>query len=90
MELKTGGLDGWSRTKKENIINALGQEAWDAIAANLADEKMELSAAKWTLRGLKLSDAIRKAMVDREVTDNYEESLKKTGASLWLTTGLYS
>lgn len=69
--LKTHGLDDWSPLKKEELIQACGQEQWDIAMKNLhGDERMCAAAIRWRGRGLRLEDAIRKVLVDHEVSLN--------------------
>lgn len=70
MELKTGGIDSWSRVSSAELVERVGADVSSAAAVYLGNEKQLLSCLKWRCRGLALSDAIRKALVDTEVADN--------------------
>ncbi len=69
-EIKTGGTDEWSRKPLGKVAEIVGDNTWNTIRANLKNSKQQLAAARWACRGLKLSDAIRKVLVDEEVSDN--------------------
>lgn len=70
--LKTGGLDFWSRKKKEQLLsdNESGSQLWNTILQYLPEEKEALSALRWYMRGLSLEEAIRKELVQKEVSGN--------------------
>ncbi len=70
MTLKTGGRDAWSSVKKGDLISNIGNDEWDTIGLYLKDERQQLTCARWRCRGLALSDAIRKVLVDTEVSEN--------------------
>lgn len=73
--LKTDGIDGWSRKKKDQMLGFLSKEnVFSVIESFFIDEKQQLSCLKWYCRGLPLKDAIRKQLVDNEITDNYLKS----------------
>lgn len=73
--LKTDGIDGWSRKKKDQMLDHLSKEnVFPVIESFFIDEKQQLSCLKWYCRGLPLKDAIRKQLVDNEITDNYLKS----------------
>lgn len=68
--LKTGGIDAWSRKKADFIEERAGTEVLRYARDFFGDEKQALSCAKWRCRGLALEDAVRKVLVDAEVTEN--------------------
>ena len=70
MALKTGGIDQWSRVSGADLVEKVGPEVSSAAAVYLGNEKQLLSCLKWRCRGLALSDAIRKVLVDTEVSNN--------------------
>lgn len=70
VNIKTGGMDTWSRTKKDDLITSAGQEIYDAASQYFSDERSLLSCMRWYCRGLILTDSIRKVLVDNEVTAN--------------------
>ena len=70
--LKTGGTDAHSSKNLESAAAEtpdarLFEETVRKYLANPADAN---SAARWYCRGLSLEDAIRKALTDREISDN--------------------
>ncbi len=69
-KLKTGGIDYWSRKGKSELIVNIGQDTWNAITQYFANEKQQSTCAKWVCRGLKPSDAVRKVLVDQEISEN--------------------
>ncbi len=69
-KIKTGGIDYWSRKKKDMLMEEVGSETWDATARYFDNEKQAETCAKWICRGLKPSDAVRKVLVDLEITAN--------------------
>ena len=72
VDLKTGGIDSWSRKKPEYMLKAAAgaQEAYSVICETLEDEKLQVSALRWYCRGLSADDAIHKVKVDQEVAEN--------------------
>lgn len=78
--LKTGGIDAWSRKKKEVLLDILvssrgfTQEkaalVWETISKHMDSEKMRLSCLRWYLRGLPLYHCIRREFVSAEVAEN--------------------
>lgn len=69
MNLKTYGVDWWSYLKEEELKGKIGEDVWKVLEKNLEEKKDILSAAKWYGRGLRLSEAIRKVSVGREVEE---------------------
>ena len=65
------GRDAFSKLNKPKLMEAIGVEAWNQIAAKIDKEKYQLSAARWFLRGLSLETAIRKVEAEREISHNY-------------------
>lgn len=72
LSLKTGGIDFWSRKTADTILASDPQK--DAICNiindNLSEEKDRKTAVRWYARGLRLEDAIRKVLVDKEISEN--------------------
>jgi hypothetical protein len=60
------GTDDVSKIKKEVIPLMLGDGEWEEIVESFDKEKYQLSAARWRLRGLPLTTAIRKVQIERE------------------------
>ena len=60
LRLKTAGIDGFSRMKKEKLEKLLAKEDSERIEGELEEEKLRLSAKRWIARGLDVSKAIRK------------------------------
>lgn len=73
LSLKTGGIDHWSRTSKEKLIEETddGEEIWDLICNYFGEEEDVITCLRWYKRGLALSDCIRKQFVANEVRYNY-------------------
>lgn len=69
-QLKTGGIDYWSNKYSNELKDHIGKEKAAAVFANIKDIKMEISCMKWICRGLSVTDAIRKVMVDKEIQLN--------------------
>ena len=72
MNLKTGGIDRFSRMNEEELVKGsyAGNAAMKIIMDNLHDYKDALTAMRWHARGLTVEDSIRKVLVDAEVRDN--------------------
>lgn len=68
MKLKTGGMDVFSRKAQDYFIERFGEAVWNQ-AEELAGSGA-ITALRWHARGLLLSDSIRKAQVDAEVSAN--------------------
>lgn len=79
--IRTGGMDGWSWTKQDELIRILGENTWDVVAENLGDDKACCTAMRWIARGLPVRSAIRKVYVDQEVSENALKSRKSSGGS---------
>lgn len=69
MQLKTGGMDGWSRAGNDWLMETAGEEACRELGRYL-DRKGILSCLRWHGRGLSLEDSVRKVLVDQEVSAN--------------------
>lgn len=69
-KLKTGGNDHWSLKQTDELKQIIGEGKYYEIFRNIKDEKMIISCMKWVCRGLSVSDAIRKVMVDKEISLN--------------------
>ena len=78
MNLKTDGIDGFSKMKKEKIEQLLTKEDSERIDRELEKERIRLSAKRWVARGLEVEKAIRKIKTDEEVRMNAERT--KTSA----------
>lgn len=79
MELKSGGIDFWSRKSMGYIQDMLGEQGMteedirtlhDAICQYVEEEKDMEYCLRWYMRGLPLRDAIRKTLVMQEVREN--------------------
>mgnify|MGYP000003494861 CR=1 FL=1 len=78
--LKTGGIDAWSRKKKEMLLDILVSDrgytkekaslVWEIICNHISSEKMQVSCLRWYLRGLPLYHCIRREFVAAEVAEN--------------------
>ena len=68
--LKTFGIDGFSRMKKETLAEHIGVDAVETVNAELDDDKLRLAAYRWVARVLKLQHAIRKVKTDAEIANN--------------------
>ena len=62
--IKTGGPDYWSRMKIEDIEKMREPEELDEIRKYISEDDQYAKTLKWRCRGLTLSDAIRKVMID--------------------------
>lgn len=69
MNLKTGGMDGWSKIEMYKLREMVGEEAYQTAHSYL-DWKGVLSCLKWYGRGLSFHDSIRKVLVDQEIQAN--------------------
>lgn len=76
--LRTDGIDFWSRKNKEACLQDDPQAGAiaEAVEKNLENEKDRATAFRWYARGLDLPDAIRKVLVDREISENAMHSKK--------------
>ncbi len=71
MSLKTDGRDTWStKTKDEILFITSAEEKVSVIEDHLSSKSAQMSALRWYCRGLTLEDAIRKALVDEEVSES--------------------
>ena len=72
LNLKTGGLDAYSRISKDSILNQteLSPEALNTIKQVLPTMHGQMCCLRWYMRGLPLADCIRKALVNQEVQEN--------------------
>ena len=68
--IKTGGRDPWSSVSESKLKEELGPDAVKVIEEHLENPKLRLACMRWACRGLALSDAIRKVLVDKEISDN--------------------
>jgi len=62
-----GGRDKFSKLTKDEIVQLVSAGEWAIIAAAFNQEKYQLKAARWRLRGLSVDTAIRKVQIDREI-----------------------
>lgn len=69
MEIRTDGIDYWSRKPKKTLEEQIPgfKDAWNIALQHLGDDKKALSCMRWYARGLSLKDSIRKVLVDEEV-----------------------
>nr|WP_317427962.1 ribonuclease H [uncultured Blautia sp.] len=79
LELKSSGIDFWSRKSEEKLLEYLQERGMDkdtilllkdTIVKYLPDEKDQLFCLRWYMRGLLLKDCIRKTWVTKEVSEN--------------------
>lgn len=79
LELKSSGMDFWSRKSEEKLFGCLLERGMDentvlllkdAIAKYFSDKKDQLFCLRWYMRGLLLKDCIRKTLVAKEVCEN--------------------
>lgn len=70
LNLKTGGIDFWSKKKKSDFIEMYGIETIEKIEGYFKSDKDLESCFRWHARGLSLKDSIRKTFVDIEVRKN--------------------
>lgn len=72
LNLKTGGLDAYSRISKEAILKQTGlsPEALEVIENVLPSTQGQMCCLRWYMRGLPLTDCIRKSLVDEEIRQN--------------------
>ena len=68
MLLKVGGLDHWSMKKTDELKAVLDMDVVRVIEKNLVVPTMQASCMKWVCRGLTITDALRKVLVDDEVS----------------------
>lgn len=68
--LKTGGKDFWSMQPIEALEFYFGAYLVSYVKSYFEDEKQMMSAIRWHGRGLTIENAIRKAMVDAEISNN--------------------
>lgn len=72
MALKTGGLDAYSRMGAGELRKYADEH--NINLSGLPEEKAQLTAIRWILRGLSVDDAIHKVKVDAEVSENANKS----------------
>ena len=70
VSLKTYGLDKYSRMKINDIFSLVSDYEIEFVKSEFIEEKHILNALRWRLRGLSLSDAVRKVKTDIEVANN--------------------
>ena len=68
--LKTGGMDAFSKKKRNELEEIVGEEMSKAIKGRVHREEDYDSALRWYLRGLSADDASHKANVDGEISTN--------------------
>lgn len=68
-DLRTGGIDGWSKRSPASLTEKVGTEVCGQLRIYL-DGKQLISCLRWHGRGLSLEDSIRKVLVDQEISDN--------------------
>ena len=67
MNLKTGGIDGWSRADTEKEF---GEDVKEYVESFFPQEQRVKSCLKWYGRGLALDLAVRKELVSQEIDAN--------------------
>ena len=67
--IKTGGLDSWSKTSLDELEKLFPKSAKCAEEV-LGYGKSLTTALRWVGRGMTTEDAIRKVLVDKEVSEN--------------------
>jgi len=67
LRIKVHGTDEWSRKSLTELSEIVGNEVVDALHG---DNTFKRNVLKWFCRGLLLDDAVRKTMVDDEVSQN--------------------
>lgn len=70
MNLKTYGLDKFSRMKLSDMEELLRNKDIELAKSTFEDDKSILSTLRWCCRGLLIEDAIRKVKTDLEVASN--------------------
>lgn len=68
--IKTGGMDEWSRKKRDSLVETAGSDTLAVIEEHFDDDKSIDNCLRWVCRGLSLSDAIRKVQVANEIAAN--------------------
>jgi len=70
--LKTGGRDIWSGMKLDNLLQEKPEllEIYNSLLELLDEQKEVCSCIRWYCRGLPLYHAIRKILVDKEISSN--------------------
>ena len=68
-DLRTGGLDGWSKRSPVSLTEKAGTEVCRQLRIYL-DGKQLITCLRWHGRGLSLEDSVRKVLVDQEISDN--------------------
>ena len=76
VNLRTDGLDYWSRKPLDVIIAEAenGEAVWNVVRQNLGEGRVAMAAMRWYMRGLPVEDAVRKVLVDQEVSENAMKS----------------
>lgn len=68
--LKTYGMDKFSRFKLDKLTDLIDDKIVDYVKTVFSEEKDISSTLKWYLRGLQIDDAIRKVKTDLEIANN--------------------
>lgn len=68
--LKTFGLDTFSRMKEEILKEEIEEEIVEVIAQELPEPKEAVKAMRWYMRGLTVDQSIHKVKVDAEISAN--------------------
>ena len=68
--LKTGGMDHWSRMKKDKLFEIVGTDVMEVVNKYFESDNDRNTCCRWICRGLTVSDAIRKTFVDMEISVN--------------------
>lgn len=70
MNLKTYGMDKYSRMKIDKLQELLKEKDIELAKIAFDDDKLILSTLRWCCRGLLIDDAIRKVKTDLEIANN--------------------
>ena len=68
--LKTFGMDSFSRMKYEKLAEIIEEPHLQTVEQSFEDEKQRLTAMRWLGRGLKVEHAVRKVKTDLEIQAN--------------------
>jgi len=68
--LKTYGMDDFSRMKYEKLADIVEEPNLQTIEQSFEDEKQRLITLRWVGRGLKVKHAVRKVKTDLEIQAN--------------------
>ena len=71
--LRTHGTDGYSFLRWDTLCEMVEEYVPKYIKKYIKEDKDAASAIRWHLRGMTLSDSIRKAMVDAEISRSVQK-----------------